>query len=80
MTTTSLKIVIGGLAVIAALFSAGLWFWAANINLDAAEFGAYGGATENSVKQFARQARLNSHAAMATGVSAILQAIGLVLP
>jgi hypothetical protein len=80
MTMSSLNIVIGWLAVIAVLLSAGLWFWAANIKLDAAEFGAYGGATQNSVKQFARQARLNSHAAMATGVSAILQAITLMLP
>jgi hypothetical protein len=80
MTMSCLKIVIGWLAVIAALLSAGLWFWAANIKLNAAEFGAYGGATENSVKQFARQAQLNSYAAMATGVSAILQATSLVLP
>jgi len=80
MTMGSIKIVIGWLAVITAVLSAGLWFWAANIKLDAAEFGAYGGATENSVKQFARQARLNGWAALATGVSAILQAVSLMLP
>jgi hypothetical protein len=77
MTMGNLKIVVGWLAVIAALLSAGLWSWAANIKLDAAGFGAYGGATQNSVKQFAKQARLNSRAAIATGISGILQAISL---
>jgi hypothetical protein len=67
------------LAMTAAFASALLWFRAARLRLDAAEFGAYGGATPNSVKQFARQARLNGWAALATGFSAVLQAIGLML-
>ena len=80
MTISDLKTIFGWFAVVAAILSAGLWFWAANVKLDAAEFGAYGGATSNSVKQFAKQARLNSWAAMATGASAILQAVSLALP
>jgi uncharacterized membrane protein YadS len=71
--------VINVLAVIAAFVSALFWFWAARLKLDAAEFGAYGGATPNAVNQFARQARLNGWAALATGSSAVLQAISLML-
>jgi hypothetical protein len=33
-----MKIIFGWLAVLAALVSAKLWFWAANIKLSAAEF------------------------------------------
>ena len=72
MTISALKTTFGWLAVVAAIVSAGLWFWAANVKLDAVKFSAYGGATPNSVKQFVKQARLSSWAAMATGVSAIL--------
>ena len=67
------------LAVITAALSAALWFWASNIKLNAADFGGWGGATPEAVKQFAKQARLNSRAAIATGISATLQAISLML-
>ena len=59
-----------GLAVLAALVSATLWFWAANVPLRASDFAAYGGLPPDAQQQFARQVRLNSHAALATGISA----------
>jgi hypothetical protein len=80
MPADTAKTIIGWLAVAAAFTSAGLWVWAANVKLSAAEFGHYGGVPERAIAQFAKQARLNSHAAIATGISAVLQAIGLLLP
>lgn len=75
-----LKASLGWLAVMMALMAAALWFRAATLKLDAADLGAYGGSTAEAVAQFARQARLNSWAAAATGISALLQAIVLLLP
>jgi hypothetical protein len=64
---------INGLAVIAASLSAVLWFWAARLKVDPANF------APDSVKQTERQSRLNRWAALATGFSAGFQAIGLML-
>jgi hypothetical protein len=71
---------LGWLAVVAAFASAGLWFWAARVKIDAADFGGFGGATPESVAAFGKQNSLNGYAALATGVSALLQAITLTLP
>jgi hypothetical protein len=72
------KSALGWLAVLAAFASAGLWRWAANVKISTAEFGHYGGVPQEAIDLFAKQARLNSHAAI--GISAVLQAIGLLLP
>jgi hypothetical protein len=45
--------------MIASIVSAALWSWAAmSVTLDAADHGAYGGATPDPVGAFARQTRL----------------------
>ena len=75
-----LKSVLSWLAVVAAVVSAILWFWAARgIKVDAADFGAFGGATPEAVAGFDKQARLNGYAATATGVSALLQAVAMAI-
>lgn len=75
-----MKAFCGWAAVVVALVSAGLWFWAARVKIDAAGFGAYGGATPQSVAAFKKQNMLNGYAAAATGLSALVQALALALP
>ena len=67
------KVILNVLSVIASIVSAALWFRAAvGVTLDAADFVAYDGATPDSVGAFAKQTRRNGHAALATGLSAVL--------
>jgi hypothetical protein len=74
-----LKVLVGWLAVLAALASAALWFWAARVPLDPRDFAAYGGLPPEAQRQFTKQVGLNGYAALATGISAALQAISLMM-
>lgn len=70
----------GVAGVIAGLVSAFLWFWAAfgpGVTFDTKMFGVYGGLPEAEAAKLQAQVRLNGFAALAAGVSALLQAIAL---
>jgi hypothetical protein len=67
------------LAVMAALVSAGLWFAAAMVPLQASEFATYGKLTPEAQRLFVRQVRLAGSAAIATGISALFQVMTLLL-
>jgi hypothetical protein len=68
------------LAVMAAIVSAGLWFAAAIVPLQASEFAAHGKLTPEAQRLFVKQVRLAGGAATATGISTLFQVITLLLP
>ncbi|RYF78127.1 MAG: hypothetical protein EOO29_20160 [Comamonadaceae bacterium] len=70
----SLTYILNGLAIIAALISAGLWFWASQ--LPAVFPKAYLSGPPPEIERIViKQARLNSYAAVCTGIAVLLQAI-----
>jgi hypothetical protein len=74
------KMALTGLAVLSALVSAALWFWAAwGIQIDASEFGDFRPKENPLDQRYRKQARLNASAAIATGMSALFQALSLAL-
>jgi hypothetical protein len=76
---TDVRTVFGGLSVVASCVSAALWFWfASGITYDPNLLGGWGG-SETKVA-YLKQMKFSACAATATGISALLQAITLVLP
>jgi hypothetical protein len=73
------RIYISWLAAIAAIVSAVLWFWASLVPVSAKNIIGFGGPTEKTLHLLSLQAELNRNAAIATGISAILQAVLLAL-
>jgi hypothetical protein len=73
------KAVIPWLAVVAAFASAALWLWAAKVPLEPSAYAKWGGPTPEDQRLIAKQASLNGYAALATGISAFLQAVSLML-
>jgi hypothetical protein len=61
-------------AVLASLVAASLWFLSSNIKI---EFGAYGGMSPADRKKLSRQSKLNSAAALLTGVATLLQGLAM---
>jgi hypothetical protein len=57
--------------VLVAIVAATLWFWSSRIKV---QFGGYGGLSPEDQRKLRLQARLNSGAAMLTGVATLLQA------
>jgi hypothetical protein len=64
---------VNGLAVLAALASGALWIWASTVHFNT----GWGGMSERDQEQHAKQRRLNGFAALASGLSGLLQAINL---
>ena len=64
---------IARMALAAGLLSATLWFWSALIKVD---FGFYGGLGPENRRKLAFQFKLNAAAAIWTGITVILCAIG----
>jgi len=66
--------------VLTGLISAGLWLCAAfGVKFDVRALGDFSGLTDESVRKLQAQIMLNSFAAAAAAVSALLQAIALFL-
>jgi hypothetical protein len=72
------KLFVGWMGILAAFASAILWFWAAGgVKVEAGDIGGFGGPTENTSAEFRKQAKLKAWAAVATGFSAVFQAISM---
>lgn len=69
-----LRRIVNVLAIVAAAVSAALWFWVAHVPLDPREFATFGELPKTDQLQLIRQVRLDGYAALATGISATLQA------
>lgn len=67
-------------ALIAALISAALWFWSAKMRINYSAMGTFNGPAPSVLKQLHQQARLNRWAALATGLSVLLQALAGLAP
>jgi hypothetical protein len=67
------------LAFVAALVSAGMWFWAARARVAWPAMGTIGGPAPMVMKDLNRQSKLNQYAAIATGVSALFNGLATLL-
>ena len=84
MPYSTAKFVVQLLSAVAAAVSAGLWLWASRVKvpfvlLGGSPLGGNPGVAE-VIRQSNRQAKLNGQAALATGISGLLQAIALAIP
>jgi hypothetical protein len=74
-----MKMSLNFLAAIAGFIAAGLWFLASRVDPNVAIMNTLAGPPKSVIKQFNRQTKLNTYAALFTGVSAALQAVALLI-
>ena len=79
-TVNRLKTIVTWLAVIAAFVAAGFWIASASVPVSARDFAGFGAPLAKAVYVMSLQIAWNRDAAIATGISALLQAIALALP